>query len=405
MKKFTLLSFLLFTLSLVLSPAVIADSISDDPEADLPLNEDITDAKSELRRAEQFFRDSELNWETRIETYLDDPTDENLTSARTYAKQLINQTIDLYDKYYTLITARANNISGLDPADQVALLANTETEQSWLQTQRVSIAESTENTQIVSVATALNNYRTEKLAFHFRVVGLIAGSRINKSITVLTDAANRIADYIAVLTDLEKDTTKLETLYASLTEKVDQARTEYATALEGVRAITNSDTAVTDFATQEENLNTAKTTLTDGQVILDEIVTEFKNVKADKIGGSGTLEAAGEGKILIVSDGTVTISSEDELTVTVYDHVGDIVIDAVGTGTTDAEGRKTTYSGYSQLTLTGDAMTVLADGSVSDLSASGTGRAYLSGTGTYQSSGDETAKDYTEAGVLFNISS
>ena len=79
---------------------VLADSITDDFEKDLAVNKDLRTVRSDLQDSKQFFRDANLNWEKTRDVYIEDTSDANLVEASKYAKQLINQTIDVYDGYY-----------------------------------------------------------------------------------------------------------------------------------------------------------------------------------------------------------------------------------------------------------------------------------------------------------------
>lgn len=384
---------------------VYADSISDDPEKDLALNNDIKTARKELSDNKQFFNDANLNWERNHDDYINDPTDENLAAAITFAKQLINQAIDYVDSYYSVAAARLDNLMGINQSDKTTLSLQITAEKNWLQTQRVAIAEATDTAGISNIAITLNNNRQEKMALYHKLVGFIGGSRISKSITKLTDAGNRITDQLAMLALLGKDVADLETSLAAFKDNLSLANEKYAMAIDGLRSISSADTAKDDFAVQKTALDEASDFLIDANTLLAEMIADLKKIKAAEVGGSGDLQLSVDGFALISGKNKITVAAEEELTAYVYDWKGNLIVETTGGTTTEKIDRKTTYAGFSEATFNGGDYLILLTGSIKSLAATGEGRAYLEGIGIYQANTADAPLDIADGGTIYNISS
>ncbi|MDD5567134.1 MAG: hypothetical protein PHH01_02970 [Patescibacteria group bacterium] len=390
---------------LILANGVVADTITDDPEKDLALNKDLKAAKTELQSGKQFLRDSRINWEKNRDAYFQDGSEANLANAKKYAKQLINQSIDLLDQYYDLLTVEINNLSGIEVSDKNSMISDLKNEKAWLQTQRVAITESNDALKITGVADTLDAYLQNKQPLFYRIIGIIAASRVNKTITINTDALDRFEAGLGILTDLNRTVGTPQNLFNQLSDQVAQAKEKYTAALNGFRSLNSVTTAQTDFESERSSLNQSRDLLTEAQTSRQNLITELKKIKGSKIGGSGELAAQGNGSFVISNNGSVSLKADGEVTLQLYDWAGDAEVTTTGNASIESADKKTTYRGFTEATITGKEYLILVKGSVTELSAEGGGRAFLSGTGTYQIEGG-TAQSFEGAnGVIFTISS
>ncbi|MBU1891115.1 hypothetical protein KJ782_06575, partial [Patescibacteria group bacterium] len=320
-----------------------------------------------------------------------------------YAKQLINQTIEVYDGYYLYLLTRIENIVGIDTETGDTLKSNIENEKTWLQTQRVNIVEADSVEETEAVATNLNNYFAEKKPLLKKVIGIITSSRVNKSLISLTDVKTRTANHIANLTELDKDTKTVASILTEYTEKLNQVNEKYILARDGFLSLSSTDTVDQDYTTHLNTLKEAKDLLLEADILRANIVTELIKIKASTVGGAGDLSATGEGSVLMSGELTTTVTSEQNTAVVVYDLAGDLAVESVGETAIESVGRKVTYSNFTQATITGTDYVILVTGTITEVTATGTGRAYLTGTGTYQNAtGTSQSFDATN-GVVYNI--
>lgn len=393
----------LFTFGLI-SLTASADTITQDPETELALSREFKAARIDLQEAKQFFRDASFNWEKSHTAYQDDPSETNLTKAKTYAAQLIKQVIDVLDKHYALLSARLSLTAGLPEAEKTGLLSEIEAEQTWLQTQRVAIAEASNEQQIAAIAQTLNDYRTEKNAFLKRVIGLLASTRVKKTILQLTDASTRVEDSIAVLKELKKDVSALESVKNQLSAGLGPVSDKYQQAHDGFAAISNAATADQDFEASLKILREAGEKLNELSSPYNQLIAELKKIKASKVGGNGTLLVKGQGTVIISVDGTIVIKPEKDVSFSVFDRAGDLSVQTQGDVAVTTENRKKTYTGFSEATATGTDFLLVSTGTVVELVAEGKGRAYLDGAGTFQSVPDGTPESFEVTnGVVFNV--
>ncbi|MDP3964460.1 MAG: hypothetical protein Q8Q20_02230 [bacterium] len=390
----------LFAILFFSVPALHAEIVIEVPETNPAFSQEAKKAKTELKDQTQFFRDASDNWERYRNIYLDDSSEANLNNAVKFAKQTLNQAIDVWNQYYVLISTQLENGAGISDTDRQTLNDGIAAEQTWLQSQRVEISEAQTSQTISSVANSISEHLNEQGGFANSIVGLLSASRMNRAVSKLQAASDRSADFLVSLKAIGRDTTELDTLQAGLVETINEANGLTEEAETDFRVLSGSGSYL-QYEEARLTLASAAEKAASAQATLQAIVTEYKKLKASGIVGAGSLSAEGDGQAVL--SGKLNVSVNGSANVTLTDWSGAALVTTSGSGTTTTDGNRVTYSGWDSLTIEGSDIHLFIGGNFTELAANGEGRAFLSGSGTFiTASGGAESFDLAN-GVVYNI--
>lgn len=363
--------------------------------------------KNNYQEAVTNYQSARQDWLSAKSQYRNSRSTTDLENALTKAKAHMIKVTEVMINYLTAVKNRLQNMKNIDETLLQNLVAEIDSDISWLEGKQTEINNASNKDDLITVASTIRDRWDEIKVRARKYVGSILVGKINIVIAKLEKARDVAHDKINLLKENGQDTTKLENLEADFNQKIDHAKDQLEKARNKFNQISSLEEVRTLFNEGKEFLELANKYVREAWQILQSIITDLKKSRLyfKEVSGTGTIYLEGQGTTTLSGNGTVSGTTDTGATAVITDNEGDAIVDTYGQGKKEELGNnQTRYTGFGKLTVTGTNMEVKISGSTLKIDASGTGTVAMKGTGTYRI-GDGVTTDIPAGGIKITLTS
>ncbi|MBI4708665.1 MAG: hypothetical protein HY764_00465 [Candidatus Portnoybacteria bacterium] len=165
--------------------------------------------------------------------------------TRERAEKYLENTIDSMIKYLEAMKNKASNVNNIDEADRAEILADINTEITWLQAKKNEIKNATTE-QLKQLKQTIQERWKNRIHIRARIqTVLILAARLKYIAAKSEIFASRLETKISELKAAGKDVSQLETLLAEFKTKIASAKEKYQQAKTKVNGISDGDNGTT----------------------------------------------------------------------------------------------------------------------------------------------------------------